>query len=73
VSDYFMNYGPDWPPAPEPTEPPRRRRLRLWQRCAIAVGAYAVIAAVGLIVLHYLQQPIHFGTPAPTSHSATTR
>jgi hypothetical protein len=72
-----MDYGDDWPPPPEKPEPAapkrRRRRLSLWQACLIAIGAYAVVAVAGLIALHYHQQTIRFGTPAPTSHSANTR
>lgn len=47
-SDYFMDYGPDWPPAPKrrPTS-----RVRLLRKCAAAVVVYAVIWGLGTVLL----------------------
>lgn len=44
----FMDYGPDWPPAPAP---PRRRHHPLLRRCVAAVVLYAVIWALGSALL----------------------
>lgn len=43
----FMDYGPDWPPVP------RRRRVRhpLLRRCLAVVVVYAVIWALGAVLL----------------------
>ncbi|MDN3353566.1 hypothetical protein [Actinomadura sp. DC4] len=60
----FMDYGPDWPPAPRPA-PIRHPLLR---RCAAAVVLYALIWAVGSVLLevrlHQLRDP--GGVPVTT-------
>ena len=45
----FMDYGPDWPPAPAPP----RRRHPLLRRCVAAVVLYAVIWALGSALLEF--------------------
>lgn len=48
---YLMDYGPDWPPAPEPA-PADGKPLTLGEKCLIAVIAYALIwAASALLIL----------------------
>lgn len=50
-----MDYGDDWPPAPEP-EPPARRRWSPRRKCAVWTLVYALIAVFGLLGLHVRQQ-----------------
>jgi hypothetical protein len=67
-----MDYGEDWPPLPEKAKPPaptRRRRLRLWEKCAIAIAGYTAIALLGLLAVHIFQPPIHTGEPSQIPHS----
>lgn len=42
-----MDYGPDWPPPPRPP----RSRHTLLRRCVAAVVVYAVIWALGSVLL----------------------
>lgn len=48
-----MDYGDDWPPPPERhvPEPRRRRRLSLGVLCLLAVAGYALIWALGSLLL----------------------
>lgn len=50
----LMDYGPDWPPAPDqafPVTTEKARRLSLGQKCAAWVLFYAVLWAAGALVL----------------------
>lgn len=69
-----MDYGRDWPPPPkpEPSRPPRHRRFTLWQKCAIAIVAYAVIAVLALIAVHVLVAPLDPYKPAASTPPAVT-
>jgi len=61
----FMDYGPDWPPAPRPA-PVRHPLLR---RCVAAVVLYALIWALGSILLQVRLYQLHDfgGMPFTTS------
>lgn len=71
---YLMDYGPDWPPQPEPAEPaPGFPPMPLWKRCV----AYAIIPAIGLWLVGEaclyvrahteLTRPASHGVEAPQS------
>ncbi|GLY72463.1 hypothetical protein Airi01_007300 [Actinoallomurus iriomotensis] len=66
----FMDYGPDWPPAPAPP----RRRHPLLRRCVAAVVLYAVIWALGsaLLELRMFQlRKLGGGAPVTTYTTVT--
>jgi hypothetical protein len=53
----FMDYGPDWPPVPAPAvEPPPHPLLR---RCLAIVVVYAVIWALGAVLLELRLHQLH--------------
>jgi hypothetical protein len=66
-----MDYGPDWPPVPEPSP---RAPHALVRRCVAAVVVYAVIWALGstLLELRLLQlRGFSAGAPATTYTTVT--
>jgi hypothetical protein len=71
--DYFINYGPDWPPAPKrPAARPARGR-RLLRSCVRAVVMYAVIWCLGVVVLELrtYEQRAHPGVSVTTYTTVT--
>lgn len=48
----FMDYGPDWPPAPVPVEA-EHEPMTLAQRCGAWTIAVALLWALGAIWLHF--------------------
>lgn len=70
----FINYGPDWPPSPEPQK--QRRRWPLWKTCAAWTAVYMVVAVAGLIAISVMQANTMRLAPAsdsPAPHPATSR
>jgi hypothetical protein len=65
----FMDYGPDWPPAPAPP----RRHHPLLRRCVAAVVLYAVIWGLGsaLLEIRMLQLRKLSGGPQTTYTTVT--
>jgi hypothetical protein len=65
-----MDYGPDWPPPP--VRP--RRRHPLLRRCVAAVVLYAVIWALGsvLLQLRMFQLRDGVGGAPPTTYTTVT-
>jgi hypothetical protein len=55
---HLMDYGEDWPPKPAPPVV-RRPRLPLWQKCVAAVVGYALVWALGEVVLQIAQVARH--------------
>ena len=55
---YLMDYGPNWPPKPVPPVV-RRPRLALWQKCVATVVGYALVWALGEVVLQVAQVAHH--------------
>lgn len=68
---YFMNYSPeDWPPPPDPA--PAHRRWRLRHRYLLWTLVYVVIAAGGLVAVHFTHAtPFDPNRPWPASGTAT--
>lgn len=66
-----MDYGPDWPPAPQPPKPVRRDHP-LWHKVIARVVLFAVIWGVGAIALHILVPTgtdLNFPTGAGEGHT----
>jgi hypothetical protein len=67
----LMDYGPDWPPAPEPPPYPHL----LLRRCVAAVVLYALIWALGSALLQLRLFELHNlgnGAPVTTYTTVTT-
>lgn len=62
-----MDYGPDWPPAPSsPGSAPRRHLLM--RQCLAIVIVYAVIWALGSVLLEVRLRQLH----EVSGHAVTT-
>jgi hypothetical protein len=69
---HLMDYGPDWPPAPEAAKA-EHQPMTLRQRCGVAVAAYALIWAVFALVLHARGDAgTRLDFPAPPAQGHTT-
>lgn len=67
-----MDYGADWPPAPEPAEP-KRPPMLLWQKCAAWVAFYGLLWIAAALVLHVLVPTgKNLDFRAPSSEGRTT-
>ena len=52
-TSYLMDYGPDWPPAPEKARP-KPTSMKLWHKCVAAIGTYGVLYVTAALVLQFL-------------------
>jgi hypothetical protein len=71
----LMNYGPDWPPAPNPApgaalRRPDPARMTLGQRCLATVVLTAIAWGTGALVLHAIDPAPHTTVPVVVWHDA---
>lgn len=65
-----MDYGPNYPPAPEPSAP---EPLRLGQKLAFIAVLYAIIWAAGALLLHArMHGVVTYSTPEPPARGHVT-
>lgn len=48
---HLMDYGEDWPPKPAPPVMPKRPPLKLWQKALAEVAIFALIWALGEVLI----------------------